>query len=344
MTDPGQHTLSEILSQPNAWRATLQALESQRADTRQFLQSGKYDSVLITGCGSPYYLAQAAATAYQELLSIPARGVPASEVWLNPQAVLVPGHRTLLIVVSRSGETTEVLRACETFKARANGDVVTITCYPDSRLTRAGTRNLVLTAGQEFSVAQTRAFTTLYLGCLALAVVWASRDDLWAELLRLPYIGETVLRTYHALAQQYGSDPDLERFYFLGSGTRYGLACELSLKMKEMSLSHSEPFHFLEFRHGPQSMVNNRSLVVGLTSGDNESVELEVLQEMRALGAKVVAMGESQGEVRFESAASDIVRSVLGMTVGQMIAFYRAVTLGQNPDRPHNLTAVVRLD
>ena len=61
-----------------------------------------------------------------------------------------------------------------------------------------------------------------------------------------------------------GGDLTLDRFYFLGSGPRYGLACEVNLKMKEMTLTHSEPFHFLEFRHGPKSMVCESALVAGL--------------------------------------------------------------------------------
>lgn len=344
MTDLGRFTLNEIQSQPDAWRSTLEALDSQRASLRQFWQAGHYEAVLLTGCGSPYYLSLAAATVWQELLGIPARAVPASEVWLNPHMVLSKARRTLLVVVSRSGETTEVLRACETFRSHADGDILTITCYPDSRLARVGKHNLVLPAGQEHSVAQTRAFSTLYLGCLALAIQWAERDDLWVQLLRLPAMGQDLLRAYHDLAERLGRDPDLERFYFLGGGTRYGLVCELSLKMKEMSLSHSEPFHVLEFRHGPQSMVNQHTLVVGLTSSANESLEQTVLQEMRAKGARVVVFGETRADVQFGTAVSDIPRSVLCLPIGQLIAFYRAVSNGRDPDHPHNLDAVVKLE
>ena len=73
----------------------------------------------------------------------------------------------------------------------------------------------------------------------------------------MPEAGRKLIENYQGLAQSIGTAADLDRFYFLGSGPRYGLACELSLKMKEMSLSHSEPFHFMEFRHGPMSMVTD---------------------------------------------------------------------------------------
>ena len=60
-----------------------------------------------------------------------------------------------------------------------------------------------------------------------------------------------------------------------------GLACEVNLKMKEMTLTHSEPFHFLEFRHGPMSMVNEKAVVVGMLSDANRVHEAKVLSEMR---------------------------------------------------------------
>ena len=88
------------------------------------------------------------------------------------------------------------------------------------------------------------------------------------------------------------SDLDLERFYWLGSGPRQGLACELSLKMKEMSLTHSEPFHFMEFRHGPKAMVTPQALVIGLRSTRNGSYETAVLEDVKSLRGRVLDMAE----------------------------------------------------
>ena len=88
-----------------------------------------------------------------------------------------------------------------------------------------------------------------------------------------------------------GRDASLDRFYWLGSGPRQGLACELSLKMKEMSLTHSEPFHFMEFRHGPKSMVTPQTLVVGLRSTRNGPAESAVLEDVKALGGRYPRSG-----------------------------------------------------
>ena len=107
----------------------------------------------------------------------------------------------------------------------------------------------------------------------------------------LPAIGERLIARYDSLARSIGEDLALDRFYFLGSGIRYGLACEMNLKMKEMTLTHSEPFHFLEFRHGPMSMVSPSTLLVGLLSDRNRAYEMAVLDEMRLLGGRTPLPG-----------------------------------------------------
>jgi glucosamine--fructose-6-phosphate aminotransferase (isomerizing) len=196
-------------------------------------------------------------------------------------------------------------------------------------------------------VAQTRAFSSLFLGTVAMACLWAHRDDLFDSLSRLPEAGRRILEEYASLSAELGADEGLDRFYFLGSGPRYGLACELSLKMKEMSLSHSEPFHFLEFRHGPKSMVTSRTLVVGLRSSANAGKESAVLKDVTALGGRILAVGEEPADggrlVAFRSGLDEAVRDVLYLPVGQLIALERSLSKGLNPDRPTNLDTVVIL-
>ena len=344
MHTPGEHTRREILTQPEAWASTLEAVQTQSGALKDLWNKGNFENVVFTGCGSTYYLSLAAASLLQELLPIPAHGLPGSEVWLHPATVRPSQQRTLLIAVSRSGETTETVRACQAFVAQKQGTLLTLSCYPSSPLANLGHLNLVLPAGQETSVAQTRAFTTLYLAAVATAALWAGRSDLLAEMQHLPELGRRLLATTGDMARQLGTDAGLDRFYFLGSSSRYGLACEISLKMKEMSLSHSEPFHFLEFRHGPQSMLSPTSLVAGLVSDTDRLHEAAVLEGMRSRGARVLTVGETQADVAFGSGLSEVIRNVLYLPFGQLLAFERALFRGQDPDRPHNLDAVVRLD
>ncbi|HEU0293697.1 MAG TPA: SIS domain-containing protein [Anaerolineales bacterium] len=342
-------TYREIKSQPEAWA---QALDMISASRFALPKAGDYSQVIFTGCGSTYYLSLAAAALYQELTGCAAQAVPAGELLLNPQASvgrIVAKHPEranptyLLVALSRSGTTTETVRAVEKFKQEHRGNAVVISNY-DEVLSRLADISIVISKGQEESVAQTRSFASMYVAVTAFCATMAGRADLVEAMRRLPEVGNSVIGNYEMWAKPMGENLDFDRFYFLGSGIRYGLACEANLKMKEMTLTHSEPFHFLEFRHGPMSMVNQKAVVVGLLSDANRVHEAKVLSEMEALGGRVAGLGESEAAVCFESGIPEHVRGVLNLPILQLMAFYRSVAKGLNPDRPKNLTAVVKLD
>lgn len=357
MQPTNYHTYNEIKTQTEAWAQALDVVYASDSP-----KAGDYDQVIFIGCGSTYYLSLAAADLYQELTGRSARAVPASELLLNsaasvgrtlaPHASVGVGnppvrdgipHHDLLVAISRSGTTTETIKAVEKFKAEKRGDVLVISNY-DEVLSRLADVNIVIDKGQEQSVAQTRSFASMYVAVTALCAKMAGRGDLVSAMAELPRIGNLVISNYESYAKEIGENLDFDRFYFLGSGIRYGLACEVNLKMKEMTLTHSEPFHFLEFRHGPMSMVNQTTVVVGMLSEANRVHEAQVLEEMERLGGTVSAVGEKEADVCFESNIPEEVRGVLYLPVLQLMAFYRSLAKGLNPDRPNNLTAVVKLN
>jgi glucosamine--fructose-6-phosphate aminotransferase (isomerizing) len=114
--------------------------------------------------------------------------------------------------------------------------------------------------------------------------------------------------------------------------------------MKEMTLTHSEPFHFFEFRHGPMSMVTDTSTIIGMRSSVNAGHEQTVLDEMRNLGGQILSLGETDADIAFESLLPEEVRNVLYLPPLQLMAYYRAVAKGLDPDNPRNLSAVIQLD
>ncbi len=330
-------TYREIKSQTEAWA---QAVEVVRSAI--LLKSEEWEQIVFTGCGSTHYLSIAAAALYQELTGCAARGVPAGELLFNAQTILTD-QKALLVAVSRSGTTSETVKAVEKFKAENRGSVMVVSNY-DQTLSRLADMNIVIPRGQEESVAQTRSFASMYVAICAFCARMAGREDLLTAMQKLPETGKLLIDKYESFAKEIGSNLDFERFYFLGSGIRYGLACEANLKMKEMTLTHSEPFHTLEFRHGPMSMVNQSAVVIGMLSDANRAHEALVLSEMEALGGTVASLGESDAVVEFKSGIPESVRGVLYLPVLQLMAFYRSVAKGLNPDRPKNLTAVVQLD
>jgi len=332
------HTYTEIKSQTEAWA---QALEQTRSAILP--NPADYEQVIFTGCGSTYYLSLAAAALYQELTGRTARAIPGGELLLNPKNVVRDNISQLLVTISRSGTTTETVRAAEQFKREGRGELLVISNY-DEVLSRQADFKILIEKGQEVSVAQTRSFASMYVAVTAFCARMAGRDDLLTAMGKLPEAGDRLMVRVEAQAKAIGENLALDRFYFLGSGIRYGLACEVNLKMKEMTLTHSEPFHFLEFRHGPMSMVNESAAVIGLRSDVNAAHEQKVLDEMRAKGSTLLNLAEADADITFESSVPEAVRAVLYLPALQLMAYHRSIAKGLNPDRPNNLTAVVKLD
>ncbi len=346
----GSHTWQEIISQPQTWRATLDEFTARRPALNSFLAAVEFDRILVTGCGSTHYLAQSAATTFTRRARLPARALPASEIWLYHAQI--PLARTLLLAVSRSGTTTETLRAVERFRETSSGPVLAVTCYPEGALAQQADFVLAAPDAQEQSVAQTRSFTSMLLLTQALTATLAHDEEMLARLHRLPAALDDLVERLGDLLHILGSDLGIEQFFFLGGGPLYGLANEAMLKTKEMTISHSEAYHPLEFRHGPMSMVNERTLVVGLLSDTGLAEEIRVLEDMRELGARTLALVEDGSAcsdwrpdyiVELHSGLEEWERGPLYLPLIQRMAHHRAVAKGLDPDRPHNLTAVVEL-
>ncbi len=346
----GQHTLQEILTQPVAWQAALDVVKTHQPALRQLWDEGRFSDVIVTGCGSTHYLSQAVAPLIQQQLGKRARYVPASELVLFPETILPPDGSSLLLTISRSGRTTETIRAASNYQTQQHGKVLNIGCYDGMELVVHSDLALIVAEGQEQSVVQTRSFSAMLTA--AQAAVASLTDEQHLQVMSsLPAVGEQLIATYHELARELGGGGRFDRFYFLGSGLQYGLASEVNLKMKEMSLSVSEAFHFMEFRHGPMSMVNERTLVVGLVSEQAKNYELAVLREMRALGGQTLALSdqpvseqEADYQVNFQTGLPESSRGVLYLPILQLLGYYRAISKGLDPDQPHNLTAVIVLE
>jgi len=352
MAEKGIHTLAEILGQTVAWKAIGEEVSDKAARFADVLDKGAFREVIFTGCGSTYYASLTAAPIFQELTGLRSRGLPSSELFLFPSSSLIREGPTLLVAISRSGQTTETLRAVGSFKQNWGKDVIVITCHEDSPLSAVGSLSLIAREAEEKSIAQTRSFTSMLVAAQALAGIAAGRTDYLDQLRALPPLGAKLIASEQALAKRLGEDRRITKFFFLGSGPNYGLACEAMLKMKEMSLSHSEAFRFMEFRHGPKSMVDEATLVIGLVSDSACEHEVAVLREVKELGARIFILaeeeepagwGDSDYSVCFRSGLSDLAQAVLYLPVLQLLAYYRAIAKGLNPDKPKNLEYVVKL-
>jgi glucosamine--fructose-6-phosphate aminotransferase (isomerizing) len=348
MDQKANHTFAEITSQAKAWAEALSFLHTTADHIQKEWARLNPRQVLFIGCGSTYYLSQSAAALCQGTVGIPARACPSSELLLFIDQIVTQPDQTLLVAISRSGITTETLSAINRFRQAGGAAVWGITCYPKQTLAQVADLVLVAEAAQEQSVAQTRSFASMLLLAQGLTAIIAGKP--LAAMAGLPDLGQELIQRADTLVQQWSQQSGLDRFYFLGSGIQYGLANEAMLKMKEMSLSHSEGFHFLEFRHGPISMVDESTLVIGLLSRQAIKHEKRVLAEVTQLGASTLPLApasisnENKEGIYLDPALPTWCIPVLYLPALQLLAYYRAIGKGLDPDNPRHLNAVVHLE
>jgi glucosamine--fructose-6-phosphate aminotransferase (isomerizing) len=343
----GIHTYQEIMSQGEVWNKVIEKAGDQLISIGDWL-ARKHDEVVFIGCGSTYYLSLSAAKIWTKITKEASRGIPSSEIWYYGDANL-SRQKPLLVAVSRSGETTETLNAIKQYQQLYGDGVLIISCYPDSSLSKNASHKLLAPDAQETSVAQTRSFSSMFILSQMLAGYAVDNQSHLDDLKQLPAIFSRTIEKYEPMIERIGSDPKYLNFVFLGSGVNYGIANEVMLKMKEMSTSVSEAFHFMEFRHGPMSMITDRSLVIGIVSESRKAEELKVLQEMKGLGATTVALvnhapvGTADHIIAFDASISEIALNVMILPVLQLLGYYHSLSKGLNPDQPTNLNYVVYL-
>lgn len=342
-------TLREILRQPEAWRQAIRVVGGLSAGATALVKGAKPDVYLFTGCGTSYYLSIAAAGLFQECTGLPARAVPASELILSAETHLPAGQKGALIAFSRSGETTETIVALRQHVARQRGPGIAVTCRTHSAMEDSADLTIALPAADDRSVVMTSSFTSMLLAAQLLGAHISGNGALLAGLNELPERLQAQLDSQRVFAEALGRDRSHRQFIYLGMGPFFGLGSEGMLKMKEMTQVPSETYSPLEFRHGPMSIVGQGTLAVLLSSDRASRQELEVLRDIRGLGGRTLWLGAETG-----AGAADLsfavgrdlpesLRGLLYMPLLQMTAYYRAMELGLDPDRPQHLTRVVVL-
>lgn len=347
----GAYSLPEILSQPQCWSDCLKRLESGETVRNIGRKFGTVPEWIFIGCGSSYYIALAAAASWTTITGTRARAMPASELLLFPDLAFNSAKEFVPVLISRSGQTSEVLRAAQLLN-RKQIPTLAISCAPGQKLESSATTSILLPEADEQSTVMTRSFTSMLLSLQYLAASLAGNGEVLQNLRTLPSAAAKVLPDLSTRVREFVNRNAFADYVCLGQGPYYGLACESALKVMEMSRTYAQSFHTLEFRHGPKSIVSRAALITFLVSEANHDAEVEVLEEVKELGGKTVIV--AQHITARERAAADLVveldcalpeSSCLTPFVfaGQLVGFYTALQKGLDPDRPTNLSRVVLL-
>ncbi|MBZ5665147.1 MAG: SIS domain-containing protein [Acidobacteriia bacterium] len=351
ITEQGQHTLSEILSQPQCWSACLAQLAAG-AELRAAIQLARPGAEWIfVGCGTSYYLAQAAASSFN-YLGLPARAVPASDLLMYPALTLHAGRDYVPVVISRSGRTSEAIRAAQMLEKNHNLRTIAITCAEGQPLEPACSVTLKLLDADEQSTVMTRSFTSMLLALQYLAATVSGNDAFRRALIELPQQVKPLLQDVPQRLRLFAESRSFSDFVFLAQGPLFGIASECMLKVTESSCSYAQVFHSLEFRHGPKSIAGPETLIAFLMSETSYDAEVELLEEMKALGAATMVIANrvdsraqraSDFAIELGLQSPEYARIAAFAIWGQLYGVYYGLKKGLNPDSPKNLTRVVEL-
>jgi len=359
---PYQHYMQkEIFEQPRAIGDTLANIASFGPELFGANPDDwkAFDQILILACGTSYYSACVAKYWLEDIAGIATQVEIASEYRYR---TTVPNPKTLIVVVSQSGETADTLAALRHAKALGHQYTLAICNVASSAMVRETNWHFLTKAGAEIGVASTKAFTTQLLALYLLAVSIAKRagkisaekeKELLRELRHLPKALHAVLALEPQIIAWSDVFAKCENALFLGRGLHYPIALEGALKLKEISYIHAEAYPAGELKHGPLALVTDKMPVVTVAPKDDLLEKLKSnMQEVKARGGKLYVFADQDTEI-VSSEGIHVIRlpehygnlsPILHVVPLQILAYHTACARGTDVDKPRNLAKSVTVE
>ena len=357
--------LKEIHDQPKAVRDTFGTHISEDGKTVIFDELNwtaddvaAFNKILIVACGTAYHAGLVTKQYIENLARIPVNVEIASEYrYSNP----LTDDKTLCIVISQSGETSDTLAALKEAK-RHGAKSLAITNVVGSSISREADNTVYTWAGPEISVASTKAYTTqlvagllfaVYLGQLNGKMDPALGGEILCGVKNLPTLIHEIFEVdedMKAFAKHYGFKSDA---FFLGRAIDYAVAMEGALKLKEISYIHAEAYAGGELKHGTLALIEEGVPVIALaTQEDVYDKMISNIREVKAREAVVIGIGMKGDEelskhvdhTIYVPRANKFIAPILAVVPLQLLAYYAAITRGADVDKPRNLAKSVTVE
>jgi glucosamine--fructose-6-phosphate aminotransferase (isomerizing) len=345
--------LKEIYEQPKAIADTLIG----RLDGLDLkIKFKKFEKILILACGTAYNAGLVGKYAIEKWGQIPVDVELASEYRYREPSL---DKKTLVILISQSGETMDTLMALR--YAKSKGATIFSVCNTNgSTIGRESDAVLYTHAGPEIAVASTKAFATQLIAMYLIGLEIGKQLDhlskkeikaIVEQLSALPAKVEQVLETVEPLRELTRKFKDSQSVLFLGRHVGFPTALEGALKLKELAYMHAEGFAGGELKHGPIALIDKGTPVVAIMPAEHSVLAEKMasnIQEVKARGAVVIAISE------FDFIGPDhliripqtdlLLQPVLSVVPLQVIAYEMAVARGNDVDQPRNLAKSVTVE
>ncbi len=326
-------------------------IKDGKIDLKLNLDITKINKIFIVACGSAYNAALLAREYFIKYLKYDTEIKLASE-FINEDNLI--DAKTLVILVSQSGETADTLAVLKYIK-QFNAISLALANVKESSLVRESDYYFLSHAGSEIAVASTKAYLCQVIALRLLALFLArlrfsdfAYEGIIKELSGLSNLIRVILNDAEkikALAKDYLKDKDL---FFLGKANDYYLAMEASLKLKEISYIHCEAFASGELKHGSIALIEKDVPVIIFNTIDKlKQKALSSASEVKARGANVLMISDdlsSEFNTYLLPKSSEDLKIISAIIFAQLFAYYVADLKGLDVDKPRNLAKSVTVE
>lgn len=355
--------IKEIMEQPKALRDTIEPrikdgkINFEGVDfSEEFLKN--LDSIFIVACGSAYHVGVVGKYVMEKMARKPVYVEIASEFRYSDPLVT---DKSLVIVISQSGETADTLEGLKIAKKRG-AKILSIVNVVGSSIANISDNVLYTWAGPEISVATTKAYSTqlslMYMVSLYLSEKIGTVDSEYVSeklkvIEKIPEYVEEILKLAPKIKEMAKRYAYLEHAYFIGRNFDYAIALEASLKLKEISYIHSEAYAAGELKHGTISLIEDGTFVVGLACNQQLFKKtMSNVEEVKARGAEVMLLTTDNEKINEEMVdsvitipkADDLILPSLEVVPMQLLGYYIALARNCNIDKPKNLAKSVTVE
>ncbi len=340
--DYEHYMLKEIMEQKGSVARAVNQDDAQILAIATAVKKAK--GTILTACGTANKACMAAEYFFSVVAEKHVNVVPASEFKVFHH-FLVP--ESLIIVVSQSGETMDVIEAIQVAKSKGS-KVLAIVNVEGSTIARLADFTLLINAGPERAVASTKALTGQLAVLLMIAYAVAGRLQEAKTLLLetsakiSDQLNPRYVERLDELAEKIKEQEDL---YIIGKSWNYPMALESAIKIQEVSYIHAQGFAAGELKHGPIALIEQGTPCIVITG--NDEVQNDILsnaQELKARGAFIIGVGPVKHDVFDEwikTPDADVAQPIVNIIPIQVLAYFLAVKRGKNPDMPRNLAKSV---
>lgn len=317
------------------------------------------NKIYVVGCGTAYYAGLVGRYILQSFLEVECIADIASEFRYNDHYI---DDKTLLVIVSQSGETADTISALKLAKEKG-ARILSITNVVGSSVARESHDVFYTWAGPEIAVASTKAYTTqltafyilaLYFGRLKGTLLDECYVEILEELKTLPDKVQAVLDKTNEIALEIAEKiMDKKSLFYLGRGLDYCTALEGALKLKEISYIHTEAFPAGELKHGTIALIEEGTPVISIATQQNVYEKMvSNIKEVKARGAYVVAITRKANQdleeicdrVVFLEESFNIFMPILSVVFPQLLAYHTALLKENDVDKPRNLAKSVTVE